>query len=70
MNEFKFKPDENALFVDVYYEGEEPRYIINVLKQSCTCTGYSIRQKCKHIEKLQTMIKMIGDKTLKPFHFA
>lgn len=68
--DFKFRPVKDALFIEVYYEGEESyRYLINVVKQSCTCTGFSIREKCKHITRLQEMMKMIGTKVLKPFHF-
>ena len=46
------------------------RYLIDVVKQSCTCTGFSIREKCKHIDKLKVILKMIGNQTLKPFHLA
>ena len=72
MNDFKFRPDENALFIEVYYEEDEEdyRYMINVMKQSCTCTGYSIREKCKHVTRLKEMIKMIGKDVLEPHHFA
>jgi len=70
MNDFKFKPDDKALFLEVYYPGEEYRYLIDVMKQSCTCTGYSIWEKCKHVTKLKEILKMIGDKTLKPEHLA
>ncbi len=70
-SDFKFRPVKDALFLEVYYEGEENyRYLIDVVKQSCTCTGFSIREKCKHIEKLKTILKMIGNQTLKPFHLA
>ena len=66
--EFKFRAVKDALFLEVYYEGEDYRYLIDVVKQSCTCTGFSIREKCKHIDKLKVILKMIGNQTLKPFH--
>jgi len=70
-SDFKFRPIKDALFLEVYYEDEEEyRYLINVLKQSCTCIGFSIREKCKHIDKLRIILKMIGNVTLKPFHLA
>ena len=68
--DFKFRPVQDALFIEVYYEGEEKyRYLIDVVKQSCTCTGFSIREKCKHISRLKEMLSMIGNQVLKPFHF-
>lgn len=71
MNDFKFRPDEYALFIEVYYEGEEKyRYLIDVVKQTCTCKGYSIREKCKHTIRLKEMMKMIGKDVLEPHHFA
>lgn len=67
--DFKFRAIKDALFLEVYYEGEdEYRYLINVLHQTCTCTGFTIREKCKHIERLKVILKMIGNQTLKPFH--
>ena len=70
--DFKFRPVKDALFLEVYYEeDEEPyRYLIDVVKQSCTCTGFSIREKCKHIDKLRVILKMIGNTTLQPLHLA
>ena len=68
--EFKFRPIKDALFLEVYYEGEDYRYLINVMKQSCTCIGFSIREKCKHIDKLKGILKMIGNQTLRPYHLA
>lgn len=70
-SDFKFRPDEKALFLEVYYEGEENyRYLINVIQQTCTCIGFSVREKCKHVDKLKVILKMIGGQTLKPFHLS
>ena len=63
MTNFFFKADDKSFFIYVWYPEETNcRYMINVVSQTCTCTGWSIKQDCKHLKELRRRLEVISDK--------
>lgn len=73
MSDFDLIPDPRGLFLDVVYPQEKPRYSIDLLKWTCTCTGHTtewaraINEKrkpknCKHLEEVVFRIRHAGIK--------
>jgi len=61
MSDFALTPDKKGFFVDVEYpEDETPRYSINLIKMKCTCMGFTMRERCKHIEEVKFRLRDAG----------
>ncbi len=74
LSDFDFVPDKKGLFLNVKYPGEKPRYSIDIIKWTCTCTGHTMEQvrairdpthkakNCKHLEEVVFRIRHAGIK--------
>ncbi len=61
--DFDLIADDYSLFLYVKYPDEvQPRYMIHIVNHSCTCTGWAIRQKCKHLTEYEERLERIADK--------
>lgn len=73
--DFDLVPDKKGLFLDVKYPHEKkPRYTIDLIKWTCTCTGHTMEQakaqkfethkakNCKHLEEVVFRIRHAGIK--------
>jgi len=75
LSDFDFIPDKQGLFLDVKYpEEEKPRYTIDLIGWTCTCTGHTMEcsrvkkdksykpKNCKHLEEVVFRIRHAGIK--------
>ena len=74
MSDFDLIPDNKGFYVDVKYPDEDkPRYSIDLIKWTCTCTGYTTEmaraknenrkpKNCKHLEEVVFRIRHAGIK--------
>ena len=77
MSDFDFIPDKKGLFLDVKYpEEEKSRYIINLIRWTCTCIGHTIElarainekrkaKNCKHLKEVVFRMRHAGMQRLR-----